>query len=875
MENQLSKALNKLVENLVSKKVADETLSYNTKQVVFLLIMIIAFPCTLLLITLSSLHPLLHCQATTLDTLKAQQSLSDGQTLVSSNNLFELGFFSPGKDGVRYLGIWYKDIVPLTVVWVANRNDPLEDSPGHLNLSDDGVRLYNAGNTLVWLLRIPLPILNLTLQLLDSGNLVLRPETDPGSNGFVWQSFDNPVDTWLPGMKLGWNLTDHSNRYLTSWRSQIDPGTGEFKFAIETSESPQLLIFRRNVVEYRWGPWNGVMFSGNKELKNNLLFDLVYEVSYQGVYYMLQPREDSVISRLVASPLGSLDFLTWRKKSNEWITKLKIQGDSCDQYGICGINGVCDMDRDPKCQCLNGFIPRSPNEWDALDWLGGCQRRSELKCGSGEGFVRFTGLKLPDYSSVVTDRNLTMIECQEACLRDCSCMAYAYLNVHGNGSQCVIWFGDLLDIRVFLHGGDELYVKMAHEEIEAAIARADDMRETKTMIIVVCVVLALLALGIIGWFIPSMATNKTTASERVNSYIATNENGEEDVELPLFDLKVISDATNGFSSNNIIGKGGFGPVYKGVLPDGEEIAVKRLSRFSIQGLQEFINEVILISKLQHRNLVKIMGCCVDGEERLLIFEHMPNRSLDQFLFDKKKRAGLAWKNRLNIIVGVARALIYLHEDSRCRIIHRDLKASNILLDSEMNPKVSDFGIARTLGGDEAQSTTARVFGTHGYMSPEYAFSGQFSVKSDAFSFGVLTLEIISGKRNWKFRHPDHDFNLIGHAWELWRKGKALELMDETIMNNTSSEEEDQVLRCINVALLCVQPRPEDRPTMSIALHMLQADNNASAALPSPNEPGICASGSTSTTAAASSSSHIPHGSCSTINMVEITTMEVR
>ncbi|GAB2298781.1 hypothetical protein Dimus_032859 [Dionaea muscipula] len=843
------------------------------------LLLIITFPCSLLL-TLSWFDPtFLVCQATS-DTLVANQSIPDGQTLVSSNNMFTLGFFSPGKDsGQRYVGIWYKDVTPITVVWVANRNNPLAGFSGHLNLSHDGIQLYDETGFLVWSLRISLLVANPTLQLLDSGNLVLRPENVLDSNRFVWQSFDNPTDTWLPGMKLGWNLNlmDHPNhRYLTSWRNQMDPGTGEFKFAmINQLESPQLLIYQRNVVEYRWGPWDGHRFSGNNEFKNNSLFDLVYDLSDHqggGVYYMFQPRDNSVISRLVVSPLGSLAYLTWRNKSNEWIPKLTIQGDFCDQYGMCGINGMCDMDKEPKCLCLDGFIPRSVKDWDALDWSDGCKRRLELKCGSREGFLRLPDVKLPGNSKVLT-QNLSMKECQETCSGDCSCTAYTYLNVYENDSKCVVWYGDLVDVRVSPDGGNELYIKMPYEELDA-MARAYDMEETRMIIITVAVILTLLTLGMIGWFVPSMTTNKRTGTQRLNSYIATDENGDGDVELPLFDLKSISDATNSFSYKNIMGKGGFGPVYRGILPDGEKIAVKRLSRYSSQGIEEFINEVVLISKLQHRNLVKILGCCVDGEERMLVYEYMPNGSLDQFLFDTKKRDQLPWKKRFSIIIGVARGLVYLHEDSRYRIIHRDLKASNILLDNEMNPKVSDLGIARKFGGDDAQSTTARVFGTHGYMSPEYAFSGQFSVKSDAFSFGVLALEIISGKKNWKFRHPDHDFNLIGHAWELWCKGKASELMDEAIRDSSSKEEEEVVVRCINVALLCVQPRPEDRPTMSTALHMLQAgDNNA--ALPLPNEPGFCASGSNTTMEAASSSSHVPRGSSSTINIVELTTLEVR
>ncbi|GMP75053.1 hypothetical protein CsSME_00032270 [Camellia sinensis var. sinensis] len=283
---------------------------------------------------------------------------------------------------------------------------------------------------------------------------------------------------------------------------------------------------------------------------------------------------------------------------------------------------------------------------------------------------------------------------------------------------------------------------------------------------------------------------------------------QEDLALLLFDLATVSSATNNFSLTNKIGEGGFGPVYRGELTTGREIAVKRLSKTSGQGLIEFKNEVILISKLQHRNLVRLLGCCIHEEERMLIYEYMPNKN-------QTSGTSLDWKKRFDIIVGIARGLLYLHRDSRLRVIHRDLKAGNILLDSEMNPKIADFGLARS-----------------GYMSPEYAINGHFSVKSDVFSFGVMVLEIVSGKKNRGFYDPDHYLNLLGHAWKLWNEGKPIKLFDVFMADPIPTSE---VLRCIQVALLCVQQRPEDRPTMSYVLLMLDNENPV---LPMPKQPGF-------------------------------------
>ncbi|KAL2473282.1 G-type lectin S-receptor-like serine/threonine-protein kinase [Forsythia ovata] len=321
-------------------------------------------------------------------------------------------------------------------------------------------------------------------------------------------------------------------------------------------------------------------------------------------------------------------------------------------------------------------------------------------------------------------------------------------------------------------------------------------------------------------------------ADSLNSTTIVLRNPEDKVnveELPLYSLETLVNATNNFHTANKLGEGGFGPVYKGMLANRKEIAIKRLSTASGQGMVEFRNEVAVISKLQHRNLVRLLGCCVEKFEKMLIYEYLQNRSLDVFLFDQSQMV-LDWRKRFNVIEGIGRGLLYLHRDSRLKIIHRDLKPSNILLDDEWNPKISDFGMARIFGGDQDQDKTKRVVGTYGYMSPEYALSGRFSEKSDIFSFGVLVLEIISGRRNTGFYNEELSLTLSGYAWKLWNEDNVVELIDKRISNPNFDAE---ITRCMHIGLLCVQESPLHRPNISTVLSMLSTEI---ADLPLPKEP---------------------------------------
>ncbi|WMV36314.1 hypothetical protein MTR67_029699 [Solanum verrucosum] len=346
--------------------------------------------------------------------------------------------------------------------------------------------------------------------------------------------------------------------------------------------------------------------------------------------------------------------------------------------------------------------------------------------------------------------------------------------------------------------------------------------------------LILILLMFIIWYLRRRQVPKFQELERnkMGSNNKARKSGDNS-NLQVFSFDEMKEATNNFSFDNKLGEGGYGPVFEGMLRNGEKIAVKRLSETSSQGLEEFENEVILTAKLQHINLVKVVGFCIENQEKMLIYEYMPNKSLDHYIYNQVRRLVLNWEKRVQIIEGIIQGLLYLQEYSRLTIIHRDIKASNILLDLQMKPKISDFGMARMFKEDEVEANTSRIVGTLGYAPPEYIKQGIYSTKSDVFSFGVLLLQIISGKKNTCFYGPDEQLNLLEYAFEMWRDGKGMEFMDESLDDKTSY---CKLLNCMQIALLCVQKNPLDRPTMLEVSNMLK--NIANLVIEFPKRPAF-------------------------------------
>ncbi|XP_050145396.1 G-type lectin S-receptor-like serine/threonine-protein kinase At1g11410 [Malus sylvestris] len=780
-----------------------------------------------------------------LDTIKFDQPIGDGDFLVSKNDTFVLGFFSPKISTNRYVGIWYKFSEDM-VVWVANRDNPINGSSGVLSIGFDGNLVLQAntsqGLVPLWSTNVSISLAsndNIFAQILDSGSLVLAKQ---GSQDVFWQSTDHPTNILLSKMKIGLDRRSGINRFLTCWNSDNDPGMGNVSLRMDLNGSPQLILYKNEAKWWRSGQWDGIQWGGIPAVHRSDVFKINFVNNKDEAAVQWTVLDPSIYSLNKIDGSGTLNHLVWQEQQKRWVLLWSAPLDACDSYGKCGKFGNCNPTNIGfNCTCYPGYEPISPKDWDLKDGSGGCKRRQGLRsmCRNGEGFVKMENVKVPDTSSIKLESNLSLEACKEECLKNCSCLAYASADVRNGGTGCMTWYTDLMDTKQFTEGGQDLYIRadavvLAQYKNKSGGGYFSGRRRLAIILVVSISVASLLILAVLCWFRKRSRKGRGGQPKFLNDPTASGSRSYEDLpiknevdehkgetDLPFFDLTTVVAATENFSFANMLGHGGFGTVYKGCLADGQDIAVKRLSRNSGQGVDEFKNEVMLIAKLQHRNLVRLLGCCIHQEERMLIYEYMPNRSLDLCIFDKNRKSSLDWRKRFQIIIGIARGVLYLHQDSRLKIIHRDLKASNVLLDGSMNPKISDFGMARMFGDDQIEANTNRVVGTYGYMSPEYAMDGLYSTKSDVFSFGVLALEIISGRKN-SFQFENSSLNLVGIIWDLWTEGKVLDIVDSSLNQSYSTHE---VMRCIQIGLLCVQEYATDRPTMLDVVFMLGNETN--------------------------------------------------
>ncbi|PIA36642.1 hypothetical protein AQUCO_03300090v1 [Aquilegia coerulea] len=717
------------------------------------------------------------------DSITVGQSLSGKQTLISQGGTFELGFFKPGNSSNYYLGIWYKKISVLTVVWVANRNDPVRDpySSKLTFLKEYGLSILDASGIRVWASCVPSPTVAM---LLDNGNLVLKDGSSETSL-VRWESFYNPTDTWLPGAKLGCNKYRIING-LTSWRSPEDPSAARFLLLAETNKTKQLVL--RNVLNgsynaytYWTSSWNGKNFSiMDRNILKYVNFSHVF--SDKGSYFSYSVYASSIPTRLVLDLFGRIQLLMWADDSKRWDSVLL-------HLNICGSNSWRNGSND--CKCLEGFEPRLLKEWNSRSWSGGCARNKKLQCpNQGKNtFFMINSIHVANNSKNYEVENIE--QCKKLCLATCYCTAYAY------SSLCTIW-------------GDDLYIgqqvkqkerRDLHVLVLSELTGSTDKVKRKIYIVA----------GSIGATIPlGILLLIVWKCRRKNIRVAS---GTPEDYLLSYKYRELQRATKNFSEE--LGKGGFGSVFRGTLPDSTAIAVKTVGCLS--GEKQFRAEVNTIGMIHHKNLIRLRGFCAEGTKRLLVYDYMPNSSLNQYLFRKDFKT-LDWKTRYNIALGIARGLAYLHEKCREYIIHCDIKPENILLDAEFNPKVADFGLAKLLGRDFSRVLTS-MRGTRGYLAPEWISGVAITTKADVYSFGMMLFEIVSGRRNLDMTDDDMiDYFPAQAASKVSNGEEVISLLDRALDGNAEHEE---LVRVCRVACWCIQEDEKDRPSMGKIVQVLE------------------------------------------------------
>ncbi|CAN6545551.1 unnamed protein product [Malus baccata var. baccata] len=349
-----------------------------------------------------------------------------------------------------------------TIVWVANRDTPLTDLSGILKVTNPGILVLNHNMSTIGSSNTSTTAQNPVARLLDSGNLVVIDRSDDDSQNFLWQSFDYPGDTFLPGMKLGRNTITGFNWHLRSWKSPQDPSQGNRTSQLGPKGYAELFVREGSVIKYRSGPWNGVGFSGNPQFNPNPIFRYGFVSEPDEMYYSYKLHNNSIFSRVVLTSDGLVQRYTWIDRTKGWVLYQSAKIDDCVNYALCGVHGACNIEKSPVCSCLKGFTPKFPKEWDLVDWSHGCVRKTSLNC-TGDVFQKYTGVKLPSTKQSWHNKSMNLKECEMVCMKNCSCTAFTNLDIQDGGTGCLLWYGDLIDIYI-AENGQDIYIRMAAAE---------------------------------------------------------------------------------------------------------------------------------------------------------------------------------------------------------------------------------------------------------------------------------------------------------------------------------------------------------------------------------------------------------------------------
>ncbi|KAM6555703.1 hypothetical protein CsatB_002722 [Cannabis sativa] len=763
----------------------------------------------------------------------------DNKAWVSDNGTFAFGF-TPMENGdynKLQLAIWFAKLPgDRTVVWSPNKDFPVTknailelNNAGNLILSDGRATTIWASNT------SGAGVEAATMS--ESGNFILYNDV----NRPVWQSFSHPSDTLLPNQPLSVKLE------LTTSKSD---SSGSY-YALKMLQQPTSLslaltynlpeTFDSSPDSYaNYSYWQGPDISNVTGdviavLDEKGSFGIVYGESSDGAVYVYKNDEDygglssatnrstglSVLRRLTLENNGNLRLYRWDDDVNgsrQWVPEWAAVSKPCDIAGVCG-NGICNLDKsqtNASCTCLPGTskVGKDNHCSENSSLIGKCDhKQSYQKSQFRISMVQQTNYYYSDFSVIANYSDVRNVsKCGDACLSDCECIASVY-GLDDEKPYC--WILRSLDYGGYEDTGSTLFVKVRSNGWggEGSEDSSDGGLNKKEKVLVIPIVLSMIVLiGLLCLLLYYNVHRKRALKRAMESSLIL-------AGTPInFSYRDLNIRTWNFSQ--ILGTGGFGTVYKGSLADGTLIAVKKLDKVLPQGEKEFITEVTTIGSMHHMNLVRLCGYCSEGQHRLLVYEFMKNGSLDKWIFPSYNSQSkmLDWPTRFNIAVATAQGIAYFHEQCRDRIIHCDIKPENILLDEKFSPKVSDFGLAKLMAREHSHVVTM-VRGTRGYLAPEWVSNRPITVKADVYSYGMLLLEIIGGRRNLDMSFDADDFFYPGLAFKEMTKGTPLKAADKRLEGAVLEEEE--LNRALKVAFWCIQDEVIMRPTMGDVVRMLE------------------------------------------------------
>ncbi|KAH0658451.1 hypothetical protein KY289_027199 [Solanum tuberosum] len=763
----------------------------------------------------------------------------ENQAWFSDNGTFAFGFTpAVGTNDQYQLAIWFAQIPgDRTLVWSPNINSPVSKD-AILEFGTTGNLLLMDGDTTVWASNTSEAGVELAV-MSENGNFILY---STNLSTIAWQSFSHPSDTLLPGQSLTVSLE------LTSSKSPSHGGYYTLKMLQQPTSLSLALTY--NVPNYydsspefysNFSYWSGPDISNvtgdvTAVLDKAGSFGIVYGSSSDGAVYVYKNDGDygglssavnqtnsnvpSILRRLTLEVNGNLRLYRWDNDVNgsrQWVPEWAAVSNPCDISGVCG-NGICNLDRsktNASCTCL----PGTSTEGNDVSCSGNPSVTG--KCGpQHENLMsqfKISTVQKTNYyfseSSVIgnySDKG-TLSKCGDACLSNCDCVASVY-GLSEEKAYC--WLLRSLEFGGFEDPVSTLFVKV---EANASVSEkpgnsSDESKSRHDKVLVLPIVLSMTVLILLLCCLLYINIHRRRSMRRAleGSLLLSG--------APIsFSYRDLQCWTNNFSE--LLGTGGFGSVYKGSLKDATLIAVKKLDKVSPHGEKEFITEVKTIGSMHHLNLVRLCGYCSEGTQRLLVYEYMKNGSLDKWIFHSfsTRNRLLDWASRFRIAVGTAQGIAYFHEQCRNRIIHCDIKPENILLDENFCPKVSDFGLAKLMGREHSHVVTM-IRGTRGYLAPEWVSNRPITVKADVYSYGMLLLEIIGGRRNLDMTCDADDFFYPGWAYKEMTSGTPVKVVDRRLRG---AVEEKEVTRALMVAFWCIQDEVSNRPSMGEVVKMLE------------------------------------------------------